>query len=229
MASLIEKFTKYIPDEKSAEWMRKTAILSLRADKARRIVEVSTSFSELVEKSEIYRVEQEICTAYEYNVVKILPKYPAELFSYDYVPQILFEAERIGIVARGFFGYYSYKLENGVLTISIPFTFRGVEFVKDAKFDRFGAFTYSPEEGTAVLVTVYDNVQLSMVRSLLEAESIPYLIRERGSGSAVKIVMGVSSFGSDVYVPASKLEEATDAIAALLGEEVEFIEDGEGD
>ena len=82
----------------------------------------------------------------------------------------------------------------------------------------------APEEGTAVLVTVYDNVQLSMVRSLLEAESIPYLIRERGSGSAVKIVMGVS-----FYVPASKLEEATDAIAALLGEEVEFIEDGEGD
>ena len=85
------------------------------------------------------------------------------------------------------------------------------------------------EEGTELLVTVYDNVQLSMVRSLLEAESIPYLIRERGSGSAVKIVMGVSSFGSDVYVPATKLEEATDAIAALLGEEVEFVEDGEGE
>ena len=87
----------------------------------------------------------------------------------------------------------------------------------------------APDEGTALLVTVYDNVQLSMVRSLLEAESIPYLIRERGSGSAVKIVMGVSSFGSDVYVPASKIEQATDAIAALLGEDVEFIEDGEGE
>ena len=98
-------------------------------------------------------------------------------------------------------------------------------------FDKlFGLANPKPaEEGTELLVTVYDNVQLSMVRSLLEAESIPYLIRERGSGSAVKIVMGVSSFGSDVYVPASKLEEATDAIAALLGEEVEFIEDGEGD
>ena len=84
------------------------------------------------------------------------------------------------------------------------------------------------DEGTELLVTVFDNVQLSMVRSLLEAENIPYLIRERGSGSAVKIVMGVSSFGSDVYVPASVLEKATDAIAALLGEEVEFLEeDGE--
>ena len=85
------------------------------------------------------------------------------------------------------------------------------------------------EEGTELLVTVYDNVRLSMVRSLLEAESIPYLIRERGSGSAVKIVTGISSFGSDVYVPASKLETATDAIAVLLGEDVEFVEDGEGE
>ena len=98
-------------------------------------------------------------------------------------------------------------------------------------FDKlFGLDKAKPaEEGTELLTTVYDNVQLSMVRSLLEAESIPYMVRERGSGSAVKIVMGVSSFGSDVYVPASKLEEATDAIAALLGEDVEFIEDGEGE
>ncbi|MBE6697650.1 MAG: DUF2007 domain-containing protein [Ruminococcaceae bacterium] len=85
------------------------------------------------------------------------------------------------------------------------------------------------EQGEALLVTVYDNVQLSMVRSLLEAEQIPYLVRERGSGSAVKIVTGISSFGSDVYVPEKLLEQATDAIATVLGEEVEFVEDGEGE
>lgn len=85
------------------------------------------------------------------------------------------------------------------------------------------------DEGTALLISVYDNVELSLVRSLLDAENIPYLIRERGSGSAVKIVTGLSSFGSDVYVPESALEDATAAIATLLGEEVEFVEDGEGE
>ena len=85
------------------------------------------------------------------------------------------------------------------------------------------------DEGTALLISVYDNVELSLVRSLLDAENIPYLIRERGSGSAVKIVTGLSSFGSDVYVPESALEDATAAIATLLGQEVEFVEDGEGD
>lgn len=95
-------------------------------------------------------------------------------------------------------------------------------------FDKlFGLDNPKPaDQGTALLVTVYDNVELSVVRSLLEAENIPYLIRERGSGSAVKIVMGISSFGSDVYVPASSLEAATDAIAALLGEEIEIVEEG---
>ncbi len=81
------------------------------------------------------------------------------------------------------------------------------------------------DEGTALLISVYDNVELSMVRSLLDAEQIPYLIRERGSGSAVKIVTGLSSFGSDVYVPESALEAATAAIATMLGQEVEFVED----
>lgn len=81
------------------------------------------------------------------------------------------------------------------------------------------------DEGTALLISVYDNVELSLVRSLLDAEQIPYLIRERGSGSAVKIVTGLSSFGSDVYVPESALEAATAAIATILGEEVEFVED----
>ncbi len=133
MASLTEKFAKYTPNSEDKEWMSKAAILSLRADRAQRIVEVSVSLPHLVTKQEIYRVENELCRTYEYNVVKILPKYPAELFSYDYVPQILTEVERIGIVARGFFGAYTYKLEDNILTVEIPFTNNGVQFVRDAK------------------------------------------------------------------------------------------------
>lgn len=98
-------------------------------------------------------------------------------------------------------------------------------------FDKFFGLDTpkTPDEGTALLITVYDNIQLSVVRSLLDAENIPYLIRERGSGSAVKIVTGISSFGSDVYVPEQALEDATAAIAPMLGDDVEFIEDGEGE
>ncbi|MBE6600079.1 MAG: PolC-type DNA polymerase III [Ruminococcaceae bacterium] len=133
MASLTEKFTKYTPNNENREWLSKASILSLRADKARRIVEVTAAIPSLIEKSRLYNVENEICQVYEYNVVKILPKYPSELFSYDYVPQILLEAENIGIVARGFFGYYTYTLDDHKLTIEIPFTVNGIKFVCDAK------------------------------------------------------------------------------------------------
>ncbi len=133
MATLLEKFTKYKPNNEIAEWFAKATIRSLRADRERRIVEVVADFPALVEKSLIFKAEDELCSTYEYNVVKILPKYPAELFSYDYVPQILCEVERIGVVARGFFGYYSYTLEDGILTVDIPFTQNGVQFVRDAK------------------------------------------------------------------------------------------------
>ena len=133
MASLLDKFTKYTPSAQTREWLENTQIVSLRADREKRIVEVSVSFDRLINKSDIYKLEQDIREAYEYNIVKVLPKYPAELFCYDYIPQILTEAERIGIVARGFFGYYTYSLEDDVLTVEIPFTVNGVQFVRDAR------------------------------------------------------------------------------------------------
>ncbi len=184
MASLIEKFTKYSPDERSAEWLGKTTILSLRADKARRIIEIITAFSSLVEKSEIYRVEEELCKTYEYNVVKILPKYPAEMFSYEYIPQILIEAERIGIVARGFFGYYSYKLEDNTLTIEIPFSYNGVQFVKDAKTPEIIENIIKSEFGVDIKVVLdhSDNPNASKSESLYKTE-LEYLDKELARAS----------------------------------------------
>lgn len=64
------------------------------------------------------------------------------------------------------------------------------------------------EEGTALLTTVRDNVGLAVVRSLLDGAEIPYIIKERGSGSSVKIIVGFSMFGTDIFVPESRLEEA---------------------
>ncbi len=64
------------------------------------------------------------------------------------------------------------------------------------------------EEGTALLTTVRDNVGLAVVRSLLDGAEIPYIIKERGAGSSVKIIVGFSMFGTDIFVPESRLEEA---------------------
>lgn len=69
-------------------------------------------------------------------------------------------------------------------------------------------------DDVAVLTTVHDNVELSIVRSILEGEEIPYRVRERGSGNVVKVLAGYSMFGSDILVPASLLEKATELLDA---------------
>ncbi len=75
------------------------------------------------------------------------------------------------------------------------------------------------------LITVYDVAVLGIVRGMLEDENIPYLVRERGTGSAVRLITGFSMFGTDVYVPTSALEVAKGLIAGLEDAEITFVDD----
>lgn len=63
-------------------------------------------------------------------------------------------------------------------------------------------------EGMALLTTVNDNGELAALRGLLEGADIPYMIKERGAGSSVRIILGFSIFGTDIFVPETRLEEA---------------------
>ena len=74
-------------------------------------------------------------------------------------------------------------------------------------------------EGVAVLTTVYGNVELSILRSILESEGIPYRVRDRGAGGVVRLVAGDSPFGCDILVPEEKLGEATELLDAFRSAE----------
>ncbi len=75
------------------------------------------------------------------------------------------------------------------------------------------------------LITVYDIAVLGIVRGLMEEENIPYLVRERGTGSAMRLITGFSSFGTDVYVPTEALDLAKGLIAGLEDAPVAFVDD----
>ena len=75
------------------------------------------------------------------------------------------------------------------------------------------------------LITVYDVAVLGIVRGMLEDENIPYLVRERGTGSAMRIITGFSMFGTDVYVPTEAYETAKDLVAGLEDAEITFVDD----
>ena len=65
------------------------------------------------------------------------------------------------------------------------------------------------------LTTVYDVVLLGMVRGLLEDADIPYLVHERATGSAMRIMTGFSLYGTDIFVPKAAEETARSLIAGI--------------
>lgn len=85
-------------------------------------------------------------------------------------------------------------------------------------FDMFGLekdhkIAYGDE--VAHLTTVYDLAVLGMIRGLLEEENIPYLVHERATGSAMRIMTGFSLYGTDIFVPKAAEEAARDLIAGI--------------
>ena len=78
------------------------------------------------------------------------------------------------------------------------------------------------DENMALAETVHNNIRLAIVRSILDGENIPYVVKMRGS-NAVGIITGSPVFGADVFVHKDALE---DALAALTIPD-EIIEDTE--
>lgn len=75
--------------------------------------------------------------------------------------------------------------------------------------DLFGLNKAAPhDDSVELLMTANNEIELSIVRSILDAEGVPYMVKERGSGGSVKVIMGHSVFGSDVFVPKELYEKA---------------------
>ena len=74
-------------------------------------------------------------------------------------------------------------------------------------------------------------MELSVLRSILEGENIPYMIRERGSGSSVRIIAGFTMFGTDVFVPKAIIGQAKEVLEAYRNAELveEEPQNGEGE
>ena len=56
------------------------------------------------------------------------------------------------------------------------------------------------DDDLELLNTANDRVYLSIIESVLKDNGIPYLVKDRGCGTVVKVVMGFSIFGADIFV-----------------------------
>ncbi len=74
-------------------------------------------------------------------------------------------------------------------------------------------------DGLEVLTTAHNEIELSILRSILEGEGIPFMTQDRGSGGLVRIITGNSLYGTDIYVLPDDLERATEILEAYRNAE----------
>ena len=66
------------------------------------------------------------------------------------------------------------------------------------------------------LCTFHDPVSLSIAEEMLQDAEIPFLKKERGSGNAVRLIVGFQSFGTDLFVRPEDAERANEVLVPLL-------------
>lgn len=66
----------------------------------------------------------------------------------------------------------------------------------------------SSEHKWCFLTEIYSENEAGIIESLLKSCGIQVLRRDRGAGAYLRIYMGLSNLGIDLYVPDNRLEEA---------------------
>ncbi|MBQ8743078.1 MAG: PolC-type DNA polymerase III [Clostridia bacterium] len=150
-----EKFSKFEPSSESGEVMNRICDFSIRLDKEKKILEVAVHIEgEPVEKRVLYKMEEEIRSAYELNAVRLLPKYSSDKFSLERMHSIIEEAGRVGVVARGFFNKYSLSERDGKIIVTLGFTKGGIGLLCKAETPEILSNIIKSEYGISVPVEI---------------------------------------------------------------------------
>ena len=80
----------------------------------------------------------------------------------------------------------------------------------------FGLDQPANEDGLVLLRTFHDDVSVTMAEEVLRDEEILYVKKDRGSGSAVRLITGYSMYGTDLLVAPEDLEKASALMEALF-------------
>ncbi|WP_425538951.1 putative signal transducing protein [Microaceticoccus formicicus] len=72
-----------------------------------------------------------------------------------------------------------------------------------------------------LLRSTNDDFELLTIKSLLEENNIPYIIKDRGAGGYMRLFAGGSVFGSDIFIEKSQLEEVSRILEDIFPEDKE--------
>ena len=111
----------------------KLPVVNCRVNHEKATLEATVSAKSLIRATQLYAFEDAARSFYKLNVLRILPKYPSEIFGWNCVEEVLKETERVGAVARGFFDGCDYECSRDSLTIRVPFVNGALRLLEDAE------------------------------------------------------------------------------------------------
>jgi len=125
-------FGRYKPSADKAEMLERSHSAVFRYSKEPMRVEVELSFDAHEDAELIYEIEDECRELYGAESFKILPHFPPEEYSVSRMNEIAAEAALCGAVTNGFFTNAEYTDDGECITVYLPFSSYGIDFVKDA-------------------------------------------------------------------------------------------------
>ena len=126
-------FSKYSQSADERSILDMAENVRTKIDRDKRIVEINCEFPQIIPKKDLYQIEESIRAAYELNFVRLIPRYPGELFMKSYMREVMYELQRVGAVSRGFFNEYDCRISGDHIEIEISFNNGGVELLYSAK------------------------------------------------------------------------------------------------
>ena len=65
------------------------------------------------------------------------------------------------------------------------------------------------------LRSISNEIELAMIKEILEDNKIPYLVKDHGMGGYMRIFAGVSAFGTDVMVKQEDFDQANSLLESI--------------
>ncbi|PKM90970.1 MAG: hypothetical protein CVU87_00170 [Firmicutes bacterium HGW-Firmicutes-12] len=86
-----------------------------------------------------------------------------------------------------------------------------VELVDNLNIEE-GQFDIYEDDKWCLLLQTQNEREADIVESFIKSSEIPVLRKEKGAGGYLRIYMGMNALGSEIYVPESRLVEASEII-----------------
>ncbi len=181
--NFLEIFNILKPSDDVRDMLLGATDIKVRVDRDKRFAEIKANFPKTVRKQLLYKAEAEIQRDYSLNCVRILPTYPTDSFDDRYISQILLEAERTGVVARGFFSNFEFEHDGDNISIKIPFSEGGISLLYDANTPKVIEKIIYSEFGINKKVSVVRDESVQSRADEIKAREIEQLHKEMRQAS----------------------------------------------